>query len=100
MDTKCCSALRQLRRLASLKKRFINNKALHQKYTDVMELYLKKGHAQKIPFGEVNTNATKWYLLHHPLLNPQKSSKSPVVFDCAAKTKGVSLDHALCKVLI
>ena len=33
------------RRLACLKRRFLNDKALHQKYTDVMELYLKKGHA-------------------------------------------------------
>ena len=83
------------RRLASLKKRFLNDKALHQKYTDVMELYLKKEHAQKIPLHEVNTNATKWYLPHHPVLNPQKPSKLRVVFDCAAKSKGVSLNVAL-----
>ena len=63
------------RRLASLKKRFLNDKALHQKYTDVMELYLKKGHARKILPDEVNTNATKWYLPHHPVLNPKKPSK-------------------------
>ena len=83
------------RRLASLKKRFLNDKALHQKYTNVMELYLKKGHARKIPLHEVNTNATKWYLPHHPVLNPQKPSKLRVVFDCAAKSKGVSLNDAL-----
>ena len=60
-----------------------------------MELYLKKGHARKIPLDEVNTYATKWYLPHHPVLNPQKPSKLRVVFDCAAKSKGVSLNDAL-----
>ena len=60
-----------------------------------MELYLKKGHAQKIPLDEFNTNATKWYLPHHPVLNPRKPSKLLVVFDCAAKSKSVSLNYAL-----
>ena len=62
-----------------------------------MELYLKKEHAQKIPLDEANTYATKWYLPHHPVLNPLKPSKLRVVFDCAAKFKGVSLNDALVK---
>ena len=82
-------------RLACLKKHFLNDKALHQKYTDVVELYSKKGHARKIPLGKVNTYATKWHLQHQPVLNSQKPSKLRVVFDCAAKSKGVSLNDAL-----
>ena len=60
-----------------------------------MELYLKKGHAQKIPLGEANTYATKWYLPHHSVLNPQKPFKLRMVLDCAAKSKGVFLNNAL-----
>ena len=36
-----------------------------------------------------------WYLPHHPVFHPQKPGKARVVFDCAAKFKGTSLNDQL-----
>lgn len=36
-----------------------------------------------------------WYLPHHPIFHPRKPGKVRVVFDCAAKFLGVSLNDML-----
>ena len=56
-----------------------------------MEQYLTMGHARRVPLDEINVqDKPLWYLPHHPVLN--KPGKTRVVFDCAAKHKGTSLN--------
>ena len=83
------------RRLSSLKKRLTLNTVLCNKYVDVMETYINKGYARRIPYNLLVTDNAKWYLPHHPILHPRKPNKVRVVFDCAAQHKGISLNDAL-----
>ncbi|KAJ8017951.1 hypothetical protein HOLleu_44328 [Holothuria leucospilota] len=82
-------------RLASLKRRLESNKEMHGKYTEVVEGYIAKGFAEP-----VNTRESKpdkiWYLPHHPVVHPHKK-KVRVVYDCAAKSQGTSLNDKLLK---
>nr|CAK6928249.1 unnamed protein product [Fasciola hepatica] len=52
------------------------------------------GYVEKVP---VNTDSKRgiWYLPHHPVVNPEKPNKLRVVFDCAAKFQGKSLNDRL-----
>ena len=83
------------RRLASLKKRLASDSVLCDKYVNVMETYINKGYAMPVPNDRLISSNINWYLPHHPVLNPRKPEKVRVVFDCAAKHKGISLNDAL-----
>lgn len=83
-------------RLLSLKRRLQKDPEVHQKYKAVIDDHLDKGYARRIP--EENRNTTDqpvWYLPHHAVINPRKPEKLGVVYDCAAKWKGVSLNDQL-----
>lgn len=83
-------------RLLSLKRRLQKDPEVHQKYKAVIDDHLDKGYARRIP--EENHNTTDqpvWYLPHHAVINPRKPEKLGVVYDCAAKWKGVSLNDQL-----
>ena len=61
-----------------------------------MQEYIVKGHAQKVPIEELSLKEKPiWYLPHHPVTYPQKPGKVRVVFDCAAKYCGTSLNQQL-----
>ena len=82
------------RRLSLLKKRFLRDSKLFEGYKATMESYLNKGHARRVPDDELNTKEKPlWYLPRHPVFN--KPGKTRVVFDCAAKFRGVSLNDQL-----
>ncbi|KAK3704537.1 hypothetical protein QZH41_006331 [Actinostola sp. cb2023] len=69
---------------------------MHERYKDVINDHLKKGHArQVIEEPKEKDNPSVWYLPHHPVCNPQKPEKVRVVFDCAAKWQGTSLNDQL-----
>ena len=54
------------------------------------------GHAVTIPPDELPTDGkVAWYLPHHPVFHARKSGKGRVVFDCAAKYIGTSLNDQL-----
>ncbi len=84
------------RRLNSLKTRLMKDLKLLGKYKTAMEDYINKGHAQKIPAEELDReDRPVWYLPHHPVTHPMKPEKVRVVFDCAAKHNGTSLNEQL-----
>ena len=59
-----------------------------------MEQYLTMGHARRVPLNEVRVqDKPLWYLPHHPVQN--KPGKTQIVFDCAAKYRGTSLNDQL-----
>ena len=58
--------------------------------------YLQQGFAQQVPHEHLNNyTGPTWYLPHHAVTNPHKPDKVRVVFDCAAKYKGTSLNDNL-----
>ena len=80
-------------RLGCLKRRLSRDPGLLIRYTNFIDDLLVKGHARKIPDdkSKCKTDIT-WYLPHHNVANPKKPEKTRVVFDCAAKCRGVSLN--------
>ena len=58
--------------------------------------YITKGYAHRVPHEELHsTGKPLWYLLHHAVFHPHKPDKLRVVFDCAAKFRGTSLNDQL-----
>ena len=61
-----------------------------------MTSYIEDGYAQEVEESKyANVTGKVWYLPHHPVINPRKPGKVRVVFDCAAKFKGTSLNDQL-----
>ena len=83
-------------RLNLLKKRLQKDHDLLKKYSDNIDDLLAKGYATKVPECDLeNPQQPLWYLPHHPVYNPNKPDKIRVVFDCAAKYQGSSLNDNL-----
>lgn len=69
---------------------------MFEKYKTTMTDYIEKGHAERIPKEEFEENDRPvWYLPHHPVTHPLKPDKVRVVYDCAAKYGGTSLNQQL-----
>ena len=83
------------KRLKLLGKRLNKDENLKMKYTNEIQKLLKNGYAEEVPQEDLTRADGKvWYLPHHPVFNPRKPEKCRVVFDCAAKYGGLSLnDH-------
>ncbi|XP_070566927.1 uncharacterized protein [Ptychodera flava] len=85
------------KRLHLLKRRLLKDDTLLDRYSSTMEDYISQGHARRVPKEEnvVVKDQPVWYLPHHPVINPHKPDKCRVVFDCAAKYGGTSLNDQL-----
>ena len=84
------------KRLGSLKKRLQRDDGLCQQYKETIDGYIQKGYARPVPPEAPKVEVgRKWYLPHHPVFHPQKLGKMRVVFDCAAKFRGTSLNDNL-----
>ena len=81
-------------RLDSLYKRLKRDDTLRQKYVEVIETYLKNNYARLVPLDELKASTAVWTLPHFPVYHSRKS-KVRIVFDCAAKWRGVSLNDML-----
>ena len=83
-------------RLKLLRKRLFKDQELHSKYSAFIDDLLRNGHARKVPGDRLDRPlGAVWYLPHHPVLNANKPGKVRVVFDCAAKHQGTSLNDQL-----
>ena len=83
-------------RLTTLKRKLQRDEDMSIKYQATMNDYINKGYARKRDSKEVSKKSEKiWYLPHHPVLNENKPGKIRVVFDCAAKFTGTSLNDQL-----
>ena len=84
-----------IKRLASLRKKMLRNKTFSDEYIAFMKSVIEHGYAEVVPNEDlVRTDGKVWYRPHHGIYHPQKQ-KLRVVFDCAAKFQGVSLNDVL-----
>ena len=83
------------KRLKGLKRRLSKDATLHEKYTTAMEDYLVQNFASKVPQEELSTDGPAWYIPHHAVVHPRKPGKVRVVYYCAAKYNGQSLNDQL-----
>ncbi|CAG2225244.1 Tenascin-R,Ryncolin-2,Angiopoietin-related protein 1,Angiopoietin-related protein 6,Ficolin-3,Techylectin-5B,Ryncolin-1,Fibrinogen C domain-containing protein 1,Ficolin-2,Fibrinogen-like protein 1,Fibrinogen alpha chain,Tenascin,Ficolin-1,Fibrinogen-like protein A,Microfibril-associated glycoprotein 4,Ryncolin-3,Angiopoietin-related protein 2,Angiopoietin-4 [Mytilus edulis] len=81
-------------RLQQLKRKLERDDTLHKMYTTTVNEYIEKGYAKEV--SNIDSESKRmWYLLHHPVTNVNKPGKVRVVFDCAAKYQGISLNSKL-----
>ena len=84
------------KRLSLLKKRFHRDPEFFARYKAAVNDYIAKGYAKQVPVEELYPNGRPlWYLPHHAVFHPHKPDKLRVVFDCAARFKGTSLNDQL-----
>ena len=79
----------------SLKKHLNKDERLVKNILEVMQEYIEKGYAKPGPKDSRKEISRKWFLPHFPVLNPKKPDKLGIVFDCAARHMGTSLNDAL-----
>ena len=83
-------------RLKHLKRKLEGDSKLHEQYVTTVEKYIADGHARQLKAKEVTQDSGgQWFLPHHPVFKKSNPSKCRVVFDCAAKYKGTSLNDAI-----
>jgi hypothetical protein len=78
-------------RLKSLKTNLIKRN-LFNAYDDEISKLLVENHAEIVPVYDVNKVGKVWYLPHHAVISDKKPGKVRIVFDCAAKFAGESLN--------
>ena len=82
-------------RLEQLKRKLTKDSNLRALYIDTMRGYIEKGYARPVENNGGCRSNRIWYLPHHPVCSPNKPGKVRIVFDCAAKYKGTSLNDNL-----
>ena len=80
-------------RLDALRRRFARDETLRKMYTETIQGYVDKGFAERIN-EDYPEDDNCWYLPHHAVSHPRKP-KVRVVFDCAARFNGTSLNEQL-----
>ena len=81
------------KRLQLLGRRLNQDDELRDKYLSGMKDLFDKGYAEPVPEDQLNlSNGKVWYLPHHPVINPNKPGKVRIVFDCASRYQGISLN--------
>ncbi|XP_043193363.1 uncharacterized protein LOC122365846 [Amphibalanus amphitrite] len=91
-----CNRQMATQRLAGLKRKLTSDEELHRKYTAYMTEMIDKGYAEAVPEeSKDRTDGKVWYIPHHGVHHAQKPDKIRVVFDCAAKYRGISLNSVL-----
>ena len=82
-------------RLSWLERKMRKDPVFHRKYSGVMDKYLTEGASRRVPDDEVPVLKPPWYLPHHAVWHPRKPEEPRVVFDCASRSGGTSLNEQL-----
>ena len=81
-------------RLKQLRRRFVRDPDHRKKYSKFIKDLQARNYAEKIPGEQSDSeHGVVWYLPHHSVTHPKKPDKVRVVFDCAAKYHGTSLNE-------
>ena len=80
------------KRIDSLFKKFDHDADYCAKYSTEIDKLLGKNYAERVPADELYTTDRTWYLPHFGVTNDEKPDKLRVVFDCASKFHGESLN--------
>ena len=83
------------KRLYWLEKKMERDPEFHKRYASVVNKYQEEGSSRQVPDEEVPTLKPIWYLPHLAVWHPRKPDEPRVVFDCASKSKGISLNSQL-----
>ncbi|XP_072930770.1 uncharacterized protein [Epargyreus clarus] len=83
-----------LKRLHTLEKRMTKEPAFKKEYAAQIANLIQKGYAVQCDGSERDSNV-KWFLPHFAVTNHNKPGKVRMVFDAAAKVKGVCLNDFL-----
>ena len=79
-------------------KRLKKDPELCVKYCSEIHDLLDKGYAQKVQEDQSDKEERPtWYFPHHPVTHQKKLDKVRIVFDCAAKYLGISLNDQVLK---
>ena len=84
-----------LSRLRSTEGNLKKNSRVADEYQATIQAYVEKGYLRKVP-SEEQPPANVWCLPHFPVVRMDKSTtKVRIVFDCAAKCDGISLNDMI-----
>ena len=83
-----------VKRLGYLKKRLSADPGLSKQYVEAMQRNETLGYIERVDESLVRGERL-WYLPHHPVTNPKKPGKVRIVFDCASKYRGLSLNDCI-----
>ncbi|XP_062707819.1 uncharacterized protein LOC134288104 [Aedes albopictus] len=90
------SRTQALRRFYALESKLQRQPNLKEQYDSLMDEYELLGHCKEVFEADDDPNMQKWYLPHHAVVNPSKTTtKCRVVFDASSKVAGTSLNDVL-----
>ncbi|XP_068229736.1 uncharacterized protein [Palaemon carinicauda] len=81
-----------LRRMHSLRKKLVKDGNYAKQYSAFMREMQQKGYAERVTAA---SQGNVWYIHHSGVQHPDKPDKVRVVFDCASKVEGISLNDLL-----
>ena len=84
------------KRLNALRGKFERNEKNAEEYKKSMKEMVDHGFAEPVPQDSLRRDdGNSWFLPHHDVLHTRKPRKVRVVFDCAARYRGVCLKDLL-----
>ena len=84
-----------LKRLQSLRKKLVRDVVYAEQYCKFMDDMLSNKYAEQVECDPDVKQGDYWYIPHFGVTHPDKPGKVRVVFDCAAKVEGLSLNDLL-----
>ena len=82
-------------RLCNTERKLEKDKFIQGEYQKTSESYIEKGYLKRVT-EEESPPPEVWYLPHFPVVRMDKTStKVRIVFDCSAKTDGISLNDII-----